>query len=928
MPAQPLLYLIDGSSQMYRAYHAPIRTNEGTLLRNARGIPTNAVYIFVTMLRKLMKEHAPEFIVASFDLPGRTFRDDLAADYKANRAPMPDDLAAQIPLVHRACEALGVPILTEERYEADDVIGTMAARAVAAGYDVVIVTGDKDFFQLVGDGVRVFNPREEGTWYDAVGVKEKFGVAPAQVVDTLALMGDAIDNVKGVPGIGEKGARDLISTWGTLDALLEHAAELKQKKYREALTTHAGEALSSRELLRIHTDVPMKFDGADLHAFRYRGPSREACYTLFSELEFRSLVMEFAPTADTIERDYQLVATIDGLQALVESLRLAGRCALHVLADHPSPMRARIVGLAFATRARSARYVPVGTTRPPVDQAPGPSNPGLRFEEDAPFEQPDTIPAEPGLPIGDVMAALQPVLEAASVEKVGHDLKFATIVLARQGVRLEGLGLDTMLASYLLDATRSGHALEGVALEHLGYKALTEGDVRGRGAKSVPLADVPPADVLTYAGERADLALQIAATLAPMLVANDLDAVYRNLERPLLPVLVEMERTGVGIDAAALATQSLHVDKALAAKSAQIFELAGESFNINSPKQLSEVLFERLSLPALKRNAKTKTASTSVDVLEELALTHDLPRLILDWRALQKLKGTYIDALPLLVNADTGRVHTSFNQAVAATGRLSSSDPNLQNIPIRTELGREIRRAFVADPGHVLISADYSQIELRVLAHLADDETLIAAFRAGEDIHDQTALKIFGADSGRDPHELRRLAKIVNYALLYGKTAFTLARDIGVTPQAAQEFIDAYFAGFPSVRAFIDRTVEAARASGVVRTLYGRRRLVPDLTSKNVQIRSGAERATVNMPIQGTAADIMKRAMIDVHAALRSSDARMILTVHDELLFEVPASTAEAVAAIVQEKMQSAATLKVPLTVDVGIGKNWRDAKS
>ncbi len=382
------------------------------------------------------------------------------------------------------------------------------------------------------------------------------------------------------------------------------------------------------------------------------------------------------------------------------------------------------------------------------------------------------------------------------------------------------------------------------------------------------------------------------------------------------------------IDSAALAAQSQHVDRELAARSAHIFELAGEVFNINSPKQLSEILFDKLQLTPIKRNVKTRTASTAVDVLEELALTHDLPRLILEWRALQKLKGTYIDALPQLVNPATGRVHTSFNQAVAATGRLSSSDPNLQNIPIRTELGREIRRAFIADPGHLLISADYSQIELRVLAHLADDETLIKAFQAGEDIHDRTALKIFGADSGRDPHELRRLAKIVNYALLYGKTAFTLSKDIGVTPQAAQEFIDAYFAGFPGVRAFIDRTIEEARVSGVVRTLYGRRRLVPDLTSKNVQIRSSAERAAVNMPIQGTAADIMKRAMIDVHAALRSSDARMILTVHDELLFEVPSASADAVAELVQEKMQSAAALKVPLTVDVGIGVNWKEAKS
>ena len=900
MLAKPLLYLIDGSSQMYRAYHAPIRTGEGTLLRNAAGLPTNAVYIFVTMLRKLLKEHRPEYIAASFDLPGRTFRDDLATDYKANRKPMPDELAAQIPLVHRACEALGVPIITYERYEADDVIGTMTERAAREGYDVVIVTGDKDFFQLVRDGIRVFNPRDEGTWYDAAGVKEKFGVTPDQVVDVLALMGDTIDNVKGVPGIGEKGARDLISTHGTLDRLLEHAPDVPQKKYREALLSHAAEARSSRELLRIHTDVPVDFD---ITAFHHRGPSQEACYELFAELGFRSLVMEFAPTAATTTRDYQLVTTVDELTKLAGDLRAAGRFAVRVLPDQQAAMTAGIVGLAFATEPREARYVPL-------------RHQGMHMGTQ--------------LTVDQAIGALKSVLEDPSIEKVGHDLKFDTIVLERHGVRLDGLEMDSMLASYLLDATRSsGHPLESTALEHLGYKALTEEDVCGRGIKAVSLADTPPEAALNYAGERADLALQLADRLSPMLVTDHLDGVYRTLERPLIPVLAAMERAGVRIDRAALAGQSQHVDRELAKRSAQIYELAGESFNINSPKQLSDILFDKLQLPTLKRNVKTRTASTAVDVLEELALAHELPRLILEWRLLQKLKGTYIDALPQLVNPQTGRVHTCFNQAVAATGRLSSSDPNLQNIPIRTELGREIRRAFVADPGHVLISADYSQIELRVLAHLAEDETLIEAFRQGEDIHDQTALKVFGATSGIDPHELRRRAKIVNYALLYGKTAFTLAKDIGVGAQAAQAFIDAYFAGFPRVRSFMDRTLEEARLTGVVKTLYGRRRLVPDLTSRNGQIRAGAERAAVNLPIQGTAADIMKRAMIDVHAAFASMpEARMILTVHDELLFEVPAGRATEVAELVRDTMQSAAALKVPLTVDVGIGDNWKDAKT
>ena len=535
----------------------------------------------------------------------------------------------------------------------------------------------------------------------------------------------------------------------------------------------------------------------------------------------------------------------------------------------------------------------------------------------------------PQLTVADALAKLAPVLEDARIEKVGHDLKFDSIVLARHGVILRGLGLDTMLASYLLDATRSGHPLEGTALEHLGYKALTEDELCGRGAKATPLVDLPPDATLNFAGERADLALQLADVLAPTLKEAALDGVYATLERPLVPVLVDIERAGVKIDSVALAAQSQRLEKDLAIYNARIFELAGEPFNIASPQQLSRILFDKLQLPALRRNAKTKTASTAADVLEELAASHDLPRLVLQWRELMKLKGTYIDALPLLVNPETGRLHTCFNQAVAATGRLSSSDPNLQNIPVRTELGREIRRAIIAEPGCVLISADYSQIEFRVLAHLADDPVLVDAFRDGADFHERTALKIFGTDSGRDPHDLRSTAKMVNYALLYGKTAFTLAKDIGVTPQVAQEFIDAYFAGFPRVRAFIDGTLEAARTSGVVKTLYGRRRLVPELNSRNQQIRQAAEREAVNMPIQGTAADILKLAMIDTHAALgRIPTARMILTVHDELLFEVAAEHADDTAALVRESMQNAAHLSVPLIVDVGIGPNWADAKS
>jgi DNA polymerase I len=893
-----VLYLIDGSSQMYRAYHAPVRTADGGLLRNAQGTPTNAVYIFVTMLRKLLNEHKPEFIAASFDLPGRTFRDDLAADYKANRTPMPDELAQQIPMVHAACEALGVPILTSERYEADDVIGTLAEKAAAAGFEVAIVTGDKDFYQLVRGGIRVFNPKEEGTWYDAEGVKEKFGVPPDLVVDVLALMGDTIDNIKGVPGIGEKGARELIAQYGSLENLIAHASEVKHKRYREGLLANTDNARQSRELARIRTDVPVELDP---EALRYRGGSPERSFQIFNELGFRTLAKEYAPTAGTVARNYRVVNTAEGVQQLAHTLRAAGRFGLRVLPDRPTAMRASIVGLTFSTAPRDADYVPVG------HQAIGDSS---------------------SMPLDVALQALRPVLEDETIRKDGHDLKFDAIVLARHGVTLRGLDTDTMLASYLLDATRSEHRLEDLALEHTSYKALTEEDICGRGVKALSLASLPVEAVVDYAGERADLVGQLAPVVRDLLAKEELEEVYTSVELPLVPVLIAVERAGIRIDGPALGAQSTQVEHELARRSAQIFEMAGGEFNINSPKQLAEILFDKLQLPVLKRTGTARAPSTAVEVLEELALAHDLPRQILEWRGLMKLKGTYIDALPQLVHPETGRVHTCFNQAVAATGRLSSSDPNLQNIPIRTPLGREIRGAFIADPGNVLISADYSQIEFRVLAHLSEDPVLIEAFREGADFHERTAQKIFGSNSGRDAHDLRSIAKMVNYALLYGKGAFTLSKDIGVTQQAAQEFIDAYFAGFPRVRAFIDRTLEDARATGVVKTMYGRRRLVPELNSRNGQIRFAAERVAVNLPIQGSAADIMKRAMIEVHSALAPHpDARMILTVHDELLFEVPKSRAMELAEVVRERMQSAAVLKVPLTVDVGIGENWKDAK-
>jgi DNA polymerase-1 len=703
-----------------------------------------------------------------------------------------------------------------------------------------------------------------------------------------------------VPGIGEKGATELISTYGSLDALLQHAPEIKQKRYREGLMTYADQARQSRELVTLRTDLELPFES---ERFKFKGADRERCYALFSKLEFRTLVPEYAPTASSVDKNYAVVGSTEELAALVAEMAAARRFSVKVIFDGTAPVRATLVGIAVSTAPSRARYIPLGH-----------EGFGGGFS----------------LPTAEALKMLAPLLTDPSIEKVGHDLKADLIVLGRHGVDIQNpSGFDTMIASYLVDANRSSVALEPIALEQLGYKALTEDEIIGKGVKAVTFAHVPVDSVLDYAGERSDLALQLAERLRPVLLKDDLEPVYRELELPLVPILAQIERTGVRVDVKSLASQAVVLERELADLSRRIFSLAGGEFNINSPKQLSEILFEKLQLPVLKRTGRDRTASTAVEVLEELAAQHEICRFILDWRQLAKLKGTYIDALPELVNPETGRVHTQISQAVAATGRLSSSDPNLQNIPIRTEIGRQIRSAFIADPGHVLISADYSQIELRVLAHLSGDETLTAAFTRGDDIHDQTATKVFGPDSTLDPYELRRRAKIINYALLYGKTAFTLAKDIGVSQQAAQQFIDAYFAGFPRVRAFIDKTLADAQASGVVKTMFGRRRPVPELTSRNFQIRAGAERIAVNMPIQGTAADILKRAMIDVHGALAAAHprARMILTVHDELLFESPQNEADAVAALVKQQMSSAVKLNVPLDVDAGIGTNWTEAK-
>ena len=636
------IFLIDGSSQMYRAYHA-IRD-----LTGPDGRPTNAIYGFVTMLRKLITDHKPDFLAAAFDLAGPTFRSELAADYKANRAPMPLDLVEQVPLVHEVCEALGVPVLTFEKYEADDVIGTLAFQAVALGLEVVIVTSDKDFFQLVNGSIRVFDPRKTGAWFDADAVKEKMGVNPSQVVDLLSLMGDAVDNVKGVPGIGKKGAQDLISTYGSLESLLSHASEVPQKRYRTALLESGEAARHSKLLVQIRTNVPVAFKADTL---RYQGPDSNQCFDLFSRFGFRTLVAEHAPTVSAIAKNYAIVRSSTELDLLISDICSSGQCGVSVISEPQETRGPSLIGITLSSESGQARYVPVGH-RAMADVT--------------------------DLDAKAAMLKLAPMLADESIRKVGHDLKTDCLILERHGFKLSGLEVDTMLLSYVLDATRPTHKLEDLSLDQLGYRNIGAEELLGRGTKALSFGDLPPEAVLNYAGERSDAPIQLAEQMAPQLKHDGLDSVYTNLERPLIAVLVAIEQAGVGVNTESLQTMSAEVGRRLDKLQHTIQELAGLEFNINSPKQLSDVLFNRLKLPTLKRTGKTKVASTSVQVLEELAVVHELPRKVLEWRSLQKLKGTYIDALPQLVNPDTGRIHTSFNQAVTATGRLSSSDPNLQ----------------------------------------------------------------------------------------------------------------------------------------------------------------------------------------------------------------------------------------------------------
>jgi len=893
------LVLVDGSSYLYRAFHAL------PPLSNSRGEPTGAVYGVINMLRSLLAEYTPEHVAVVFDARGKTFRDDLFAEYKANRPPMPDELAAQIEPLHTLVQALGLPLLQVPGVEADDVIGTLARQASAQGMDTVISTGDKDMAQLVDRHVTLVNTMSHSV-LDPQGVQDKFGVPPERIIDLLALMGDSSDNIPGVPKVGPKTAAKWLGVYGSLDTVIAHAGEIKGK-VGESLRDHLETLALSRELATIRCDVELEIGPQDLQP---RQPDVEQLRDWYTRLEFSRWLDELdgeippaaAEAGEAPDSHYETVLTEARLEDWLARLEAAGEFAIDTETTSLDYMAARIVGVSFAVKAGEAAYVPLAHDYPGA---------------------PDQLDR------ATVLARLRPLLENTQYKKIGHNLKYDRNVLLNHEITLSGMRFDSMLESYVIDSTATRHDMDSVALKYLGHRTIKYEEVAGKGANQLGFNEVPVETAAPYAAEDADITLRLHQAIWPRLQAEPgLEKIYNEIELPLLTVLSDMERTGVAIDIDMLARQSRELAGRILEVEEEAQREAGQPFNLGSPKQIQEILFDKLQLPVLAKTPKG-APSTAESVLQELALDYPLPRLILEYRSFSKLKSTYTDRLPEQLCAATGRVHTSYHQAVAATGRLSSSDPNLQNIPVRTEEGRRIRQAFVAPAGYRLLAADYSQIELRIMAHLSSDDGLLKAFAAGADVHRATAAEVFGVAPEQVTGDQRRSAKAINFGLIYGMSAFGLARQLGIARGAAQEYIELYFARYPGVRNYMEATREQARERGYVETVFGRRLYLPEIRARNQQRRAAAERTAINAPMQGTAADIIKRAMIGLHGWIGSQgalDITMIMQVHDELVFEIAEADVEQARAPIREAMVAAAGLKVPLVVDIGVGRNWDEA--
>ncbi len=899
MPDKPDLILVDGSSYLFRAFHAL------PPLANSRGEPTGAIVGVVNMLRKLINDYQPKYMAVVFDAPGKTFRDDLYADYKANRPPAPEELVAQISMLHDIVEAMGLPLLMVEGVEADDVIGTLTRQAAQQGMATLVSTGDKDMAQLVDGHVSLIDTMSN-RYMDEAGVEEKFGVKPEQIIDYLALVGDASDNIPGVPKCGPKTAAKWLAQYGTLDELTAHAEQIKGK-IGESLRAALSQLPLSRQLTTIKTDVPL---GLGPEQLQPREPDVERLRQLYQRIEANRLLAALddaaspeQPSAVAQNQHYEIVLEKRDFERWLKQLHQADLFAFDTETTGLDYMQAELVGLSFCIEPGKAAYVPVAH-----------SYPGAPRQLDRDW----------------VLAKIKPLLEDARREKVGQNLKYDMSIVARYGVDLQGIRFDTMLESYVLDSTATRHDMDSLARKYLNLETISFTDIAGKGAKQLTFDQIDLEQAGPYAAEDADITLRLHQALWPQLQQLDgLRKVYEEIEMPLVPVLSRMERTGVRIDTDLLQQQSRELAEKLHALEQRAYEIAGHAFNLGSPKQIGHIFFEELGMEVVKKTPKG-APSTSEEVLQILAdKGEELPAVILAHRGLAKLKNTYVDKLPEMRDPETGRVHTSYHQAVAATGRLSSSDPNLQNIPVRTEEGRRIRKAFVAEPGFVMLAADYSQIELRIMAHLSGDEGLLRAFSEGLDIHRATAAEVFGADAPEAvTDEQRRRAKAINFGLIYGMSAFGLAKQLGIGRQEAQEYVELYFNRYPGVKEFMDRTREQAHEDGFVETLFGRRLYLPEINSRNGMRRAAAERTAINAPMQGTAADIIKRAMIRMDAWLQEErlPVHMVMQVHDELVFEVKSEEVQPMREAIRKIMEDAAELNVPLVVDVGIGDNWEEA--
>lgn len=885
------LYLIDGSAYIYRAYHA-VRG-----LSNSKGMATNAVFGFTRMLIKLMQDRSPQYVVMFFDAKGPTFRHEIYSDYKANRPPMPDDLAAQLPYIKKVTAGFNIPVIEMTGFEADDLIGTYARMAEDSDFTVTMVTGDKDFVQLVTDNATIWDPMKDKV-IDKAGVLSEFDLQPSQIIDMMGFSGDSADNVPGVPGIGPKTALKLVQAYGSMDAVYEQIDSLKSKKQREKLLDHKDQAFLSRKLVTIDTRAPVDFKP---EKFKVAPPDETVLGALFQELEFRELQHTFQKSKTDRPTEYQAILTQEELTSLIQRLEKCSRFAIDTETTSQNPMQAAMVGISIAIQPHEAFYIPFGH----------------RY-----------MGAPEQLDMDYVMDQLRPILENENIEKIGQNIKYDWTVIRRHNADLKGVAFDTMLASYLLNPSKRAHNLDQIALDFLGHKNITYSDVAGKGKKAVTFDQVTLDQAVPYACEDADITLRAYEILQLQLETLDLMALMKRVEMPLVEVLMEMEMAGICLDLDKLYDLSKSFDGQLHQLKEDIYVLAGEVFNIQSSQQLGRILFEKLQLPVIKKTKKKTGFSTDVEVLTKLADEHELPALILRHRSLAKLKSTYVDALLDQVDQETGRIHTSFNQTVAATGRLSSSDPNMQNIPIRTEEGREIRKAFIPQPGWMLVAADYSQIELRLLAHYAQDVILIESFLADEDIHRRTASEVFQVPSQSVSDELRRQAKAINFGIMYGMSAYGLSRELSISPKMAQAYIDAYFERYNGVKQYMEKAIEQARETQRTATLLGRLRLLPDIASRNANVRQFAERTAINTPIQGTAADLIKVAMIEMARTLRDKglQTKMLLSVHDEIVFEVPQVELETITLLAPQVMEGVWDLKVPLKVNVAWGRNWSEA--